>query len=146
MQELDLQNPNLWKMYRGPERNQPFLLYYESSYAYPLNPCKSVEGLEWDGLLSDKVVWLERYFEEDEIHSFIMDMDNVNASGLDGFTIAFFKNCWDVIKNQLILVFNEFHERGIINTSMNSTFIVRLTLPFLLKGHLLRIDKFWMKS
>lgn len=28
--------------------------------------------------------------------------------GLDGFTIAFFKNCWDMVKHDLILVFNEF--------------------------------------
>lgn len=49
-------------------------------------------------------------------------MDGERAACPDGFTMDFFKKCWDVVKNDL-LVFDEFFERGVINNSMNSTFI-----------------------
>lgn len=52
-----------------------------------------------------------------------MEMDGEMAPSLDVYTMAFFKKCWDVVKNDLIIVFNEFFERRIINKSMNSTFI-----------------------
>lgn len=37
--------------------------------------------------------------------------------------MAFFKSYWDMVKCDLMLVYNEFHERGNITMSMNSTFI-----------------------
>ena len=41
----------------------------------------------------------------------------------DGFTIAVYQECWDVIKEDLMRVFLEFHTNGIINQSTNATFI-----------------------
>ncbi|RVX15029.1 LINE-1 retrotransposable element ORF2 protein [Vitis vinifera] len=48
------------------------------------------------------------------------------APGPDGFTIAVFQDCWDVIKEDLVRVFAEFHSSGIINQSTNASFIVLL--------------------
>ena len=53
-------------------------------------------------------------------------MDKNKASGSDGFTIAVFQDCWDVIKEDLVRVFAEFHNSGIINQSTNASFIVLL--------------------
>ncbi|RVW36996.1 Transposon TX1 uncharacterized 149 kDa protein [Vitis vinifera] len=46
--------------------------------------------------------------------------------GADGFTIAVFQDCWDVIKKDLVRVFAEFHRSGVINQSTNASFIVLL--------------------
>ena len=46
--------------------------------------------------------------------------------GADGFTIVVFQDCWDVIKEDLMRVFAEFHNSGIINQSTNASFIVLL--------------------
>ncbi|RVW69473.1 Transposon TX1 uncharacterized 149 kDa protein [Vitis vinifera] len=46
--------------------------------------------------------------------------------GPDGFTIAVFQDCWDVIKDDLVRVFAEFHNSGIINQNTNASFIVLL--------------------
>lgn len=62
-------------------------------------------------------------FELDKVHSAILEMDGEKSPGSDGFTMAFFKNCWGVVKNDLLLVFSEFFDRVVINGSMNSTFI-----------------------
>ncbi|KAJ9700981.1 hypothetical protein PVL29_006352 [Vitis rotundifolia] len=48
----------------------------------------------------------------------------LRSSGPDGFTIAVFQECWDVIKEELVRVFAEFHRSGIINQSTNASFIV----------------------
>ncbi|WJZ96626.1 hypothetical protein VitviT2T_015292 [Vitis vinifera] len=53
-------------------------------------------------------------------------MDRDKAPGPDGFTIAVFQDCWDVIKEDLVRVFPEFHRSGVINQSTNASFIVLL--------------------
>ena len=53
-------------------------------------------------------------------------MDRDKAPGPDGFTIAVFQDCWEVIKEDLVKVFAEFHRSGIINQSTNASFIVLL--------------------
>ncbi|RVW40361.1 Transposon TX1 uncharacterized 149 kDa protein [Vitis vinifera] len=45
------------------------------------------------------------------------------APGPDGFTLAVYQECWDVIKEDLMRVFFEFHTKGVINQSTNATFI-----------------------
>ena len=53
-------------------------------------------------------------------------MDRDKALGPDGFIIVVFQDCWDVIKEDLVRVFVEFHRSGIINQSTNASFIVLL--------------------
>ena len=53
-------------------------------------------------------------------------MNRDKASGPDGFTIAVFQDCWDVIKEDLVRMFAKFHRSGIINQSTNASFIVLL--------------------
>ena len=55
----------------------------------------------------------------------VYHLNKEKAPGLDGFTIAVYQECWDVIKEDLMRVFLEFHTNGIINQSTNATFIAR---------------------
>ena len=63
-------------------------------------------------------------FTEEEISKAIFQLNRDNASGPDGFTIAVFQDYWDVIKEDLVRVFAEFHRSEIINQSTNASFIV----------------------
>ena len=54
----------------------------------------------------------------------VFQLNKEQALGPDGFTIAVYQECWDVIKEDLMRVFLEFHSNGIINQSINATFIV----------------------
>jgi hypothetical protein len=45
------------------------------------------------------------------------------ALGLDGFTMAFFQACWDVIKEDIMRVFHNFHARSKFEKNLNATFI-----------------------
>jgi hypothetical protein len=53
----------------------------------------------------------------------IFDMDGNKALGLDGFSLAFFQACWDVLKEDIIAVFSNFHVHGKFEKSFNSIFI-----------------------
>lgn len=72
----------------------------------------------------NQVVDLERPFTEDKVKKVIFDMDGAKAPGPDGFSMHFFQKCWDIIKEDLMKVFLEFFERGIMSMVMKSTFIV----------------------
>ena len=47
----------------------------------------------------------------------------IKLSNPDGFIIVVFQECWDVVKEDLMRVFSEFHRSGVVNQSMNATFI-----------------------
>jgi hypothetical protein len=53
----------------------------------------------------------------------IKGMDRDKAPGPDGFSMAFFQDCWGVIKGDFMAVFSEFYDRGEFVKSINSTFI-----------------------
>ena len=53
----------------------------------------------------------------------MFQLNREKALGPDGFTIALYQDCWDVVKEDLVKVFQEFHKRGIVNQSTNVTFI-----------------------
>ena len=39
-----------------------------------------------------------------------MDMNEDKAPGPDGFTLAFWKSCWDFAKEEILGMFKEFYE------------------------------------
>jgi hypothetical protein len=66
---------------------------------------------------------LERVFEEEEVRKVVSAMNGDKASGLDGFSMAFFQECWDVLRVDVMKVFSEFHARGLFEESLNASFI-----------------------
>lgn len=68
-------------------------------------------------------VWLERPFEEEEVKRVVWSIEDVKALGSNGFTMAFFKQCWDIIKNDLMDTMANFHDQNILDLRSNATFI-----------------------
>ena len=66
---------------------------------------------------------LEDPFEEREVREVIKGMNRDKAPGPDGFSLAFFQDCWEVDKEDFMAVFDEFYARGKFVKSINSTFI-----------------------
>jgi hypothetical protein len=83
--------------------------FYESLFLEPLNWRPQLDNLEFDRLNVEEAFSLEEPFEEREV---IKGMDRDKASGPDGFTLAFFQDCWGVVKGDFMAVFSEFHGRG----------------------------------
>lgn len=57
----------------------------------------------------------------------IKQWDGDKAPGPDGFTMQFFKECWSILKNDLMLTIQNFHQNEIFEKSFNATFIALIT-------------------
>lgn len=56
-----------------------------------------LDGLDFDCIYGVEKAWVERLFLDDEVYRSIMEIKGVKAPRLDGFSITFFQNCWDII-------------------------------------------------
>ena len=65
----------------------------------------------WDalGLPSANLAALDDPFSEHEVLTAIKQLPHDKAPGPDGFTGCFFKECWNLIKHDLLAVINYFH-------------------------------------
>jgi hypothetical protein len=79
--------------------------------------------LEFNSLSAGEASSLESPYLEREVKDVIFGMDGNKAPGLDGFSLAFFQACWDVLKEDIMAVFSNFHAHGKFEKSLNSTFI-----------------------
>lgn len=73
------------------EIEQAIIHYFTTLCSSPPNRCRRVEGLVWERISSDKAEFLERRFNEEEILGAILEMEGEKSSGLDGFTMTFYK-------------------------------------------------------
>ncbi|RVX05720.1 Transposon TX1 uncharacterized 149 kDa protein [Vitis vinifera] len=103
---------------------EDILHYFEKLYTNPTGESWGVEGLDWSPISEESALRLDSPFTEEEISKAIFQLDRDKAPRPDGFTIAVFQECWDVIKEDLVRVFAEFHRSGIINQNTNASFIV----------------------
>jgi hypothetical protein len=62
-------------------------------------------------------------FTEDEISNVIWKMEPDKAPGPDGFTMHFYRTCWDIIKADLFRMIKSFLQKGKVGGSTNSTFL-----------------------
>ncbi|RVW31016.1 LINE-1 retrotransposable element ORF2 protein [Vitis vinifera] len=83
-----------------------------------------IEGLQFNQLNSREAEDLEMPFSEEEIHFALMEMRGDKALGPDGFTVAFWQDCWDFVKEEVVDLFKEFFEHGSFTKSLNTTFLV----------------------
>jgi hypothetical protein len=79
-----------------------------------------MDNLAFDTLDAGEASSLELPFEEREV---LKGLNRDKAPGPDGFTPAFFQDCWDVIKTDLMGVFQDFHTHRKFVKSINATFL-----------------------
>lgn len=97
--------------------------FYADLFAEDMPHRPFFEDLEWCPISPEKACSLERPFEEEEIRKAVFALGKDKTPGPDGFSLAFFQDCWDIVKPDLLKVFAEFFVNGKVGTSMNSTFI-----------------------
>jgi hypothetical protein len=97
--------------------------FYESLFSEPSSWRPRVDNLEFEVLSVEEASSLEDPFEEREVREVIQGLDRDKAPGPDGFSLAFFQDCWEVVKGDFMAVFADFHSHGKFVKSINSTFI-----------------------
>lgn len=82
--------------------------FYSSLYQEPFSWRPLLDNLEFDSIYGEEAEWLERPFDVDEVIGVVRSLNGDKALGPDGFSLAFYHSCWDVIKDDVISMFNEF--------------------------------------
>jgi hypothetical protein len=97
--------------------------FYKSLFAEHFYWRPRIDNLTFDSLDASEASSLELPFEENEVLEVVKGLNHYKAPGPDGFTLAFFQDCWDVIKTDLMGVFQDFHTHSRFVKSINATFI-----------------------
>jgi len=82
-----------------------------------------MDNIVFDNLDAGEAYSLELPFEEREVLEVVKGLNRDKAPGPDGFTLAFFQDCWDVIKIDLMGIFQNFHTHSKFVKSINATFL-----------------------
>uniref|UniRef100_A0A2N9GUN7 Reverse transcriptase domain-containing protein n=1 Tax=Fagus sylvatica TaxID=28930 RepID=A0A2N9GUN7_FAGSY len=80
-------------------------------------------GVEFNTIDSAEATQLEGPFSEEEVVTALNQMNGEKAPGPDGYTIAFYKHCWDIVKLEVLNSLQEFHEHESIKRNLNATFV-----------------------
>ena len=54
----------------------------------------------------------------------LSELNGDKASGLGGFTVAFWHHSWEIVKEEVMFLFKEFQDKADLVRSLNTTFIV----------------------
>ncbi|KAL6327359.1 hypothetical protein AAG906_018961 [Vitis piasezkii] len=65
---------------------------------------------------------LEVQFTEEEVYDVLLGCNGDKASGLDGFSMAFWQFAWDFVKDDVMNFFREFYDHNKFVKSLNATF------------------------
>ncbi|KAL4032276.1 hypothetical protein IC575_005346 [Cucumis melo] len=94
-------------------------IYRSSTKSDPL----FIDNLDWNPIEHSEWSHLCAPFLEDEIKGVINSLDGKKTPGLDGFPISFFKTYWYLLKEDILDIFKDFYDKGVINKNMNNTYI-----------------------
>ena len=94
-------------------------LYTETDHSRPL-----LEEIQFSATSDEDAMWLERPFDENEIIDVVKGFNGNKAPGSDGFSLAFFQQCWNVVRFEVLAMCQEFHEYCHFKRSLNATFVL----------------------
>ena len=97
--------------------------FYERLFTENHDVNWSFQGFQWEAITRDKADWLERSFDMEEIKKVVFGCDRDKSPGSDGFIMAFYQDCWDMVKEDLFSFFEEFYRGGVVNSAMNHTIL-----------------------
>lgn len=89
-------------------------LYKDSGLCRP-----KLNGVQIKRISSFMRNWLEHPFEEEKVKKVVWSIEDEKALGPDGFSMAFFKRCWEVIKKDLMDTLKKFHEEAFLDLGSN---------------------------
>lgn len=67
---------------------------------------------------------IEKRFTEEGVFGSVMDCNGDKVSGPDGFNMKFVQEFWEILKADLMAVFEEFYSSGSFVKAINATFLV----------------------
>ncbi|GKU96316.1 hypothetical protein SLEP1_g9566 [Rubroshorea leprosula] len=84
----------------------------------------TLDGIHFNKISQVESCMLSTKFSEEEIYKAVWDCDSSKALGPDGFNFKFFKEMWEVIKQDIIGFADEFYTNGKLVKGFNASFVV----------------------
>lgn len=103
--------------------------YYADLFGLPIEYNIQIDSSLWDGIpmVSDEEnSWLCRPFTEKEIKDALDLMEKNKAAGPDKIPIEFYQSCWNIIKNDIVQLFYDFHNLRVDISRLNYAIITLL--------------------
>ena len=82
-----------------------------------------MDDMNFDNIMVVENGLLKQRFEKEKILQVVGNMEGDKAPGPNGFTMTFSHHCWRVVESDILALFEEFHEYGKFEKSMNASFI-----------------------
>ena len=98
------------------------VLFYEGLYEETELGRPTMDGLDFACIEEEERLSLEKEFTE-EVIQVLREMEGDKAPGLDGFTMAFFHNCWSIMEKDVMDFFDYFHWHSVFERSLNASFL-----------------------
>jgi hypothetical protein len=105
--------------------------YKEVSWNRP-----KLDGITFSRLNGDQCEGLEGRFLDTEVWEVVADADGNKSPGPDGFNFNFFKKFWGLLKEEILLLFHDFHTSSRLPLSFSSYFIT--LIPKVLNPHCIK--------
>ena len=97
--------------------------FYTGLYSEESGWRPKLDNLAFSMISTEDAAWLERSFGEEEVVGVLKAFKGDKAPGPDGFPMAFFQACWDVVHTEVMESIKYFHEVGTFTKSLNATFL-----------------------
>ena len=98
--------------------------FYKGLYSDSVHWRPILGGVEFKSLEEADSRHLERQFSDEEVVTALQQISGEKPPGPDGFTLAFFQHCWDVVKVEVLNTIQESYEHEEFERSLNSMFMV----------------------
>ena len=101
-----------------------FVSFYTSLYTKDNALCKFPhDDLDWNPIDQQQAASLEVVFTEEEVGKAIQHLGSDKTLGPNGFTSKKFQKCWNFMRADIMRVFQDFFQNGVINGNLNETYI-----------------------
>ena len=72
----------------------------------------SLMRLNFSRITEEEAKSIEEPFSEEEEKVTLTDLNGDKGPRLDDFIAAFWQHCWDIVKEEIMLMFKDFHEKA----------------------------------
>ncbi|XP_058783674.1 uncharacterized protein LOC131658394 [Vicia villosa] len=97
--------------------------HFKSFFREPCKNCPVPAGINFKRLESAVATILERPFTVYEIKDAVWNCEGSKTPGPDGYSLAFYKNNWEMLKEDLQRTVADFHEKARLIKACTSSFI-----------------------
>ncbi|KAK9950554.1 hypothetical protein M0R45_006039 [Rubus argutus] len=102
---------------------QEVINFYKNLYSSNFDESWGLEGLDWHEISVEHAVWLERQFKLEELKRAVLECGKDKSPGPDGFSLTVVQRNWEVVKEDLFRVMEEFYSNRVINKVTNEPYI-----------------------